>query len=235
MTEAPLLLAIAPGLALMAWFYIRDRYEPEPIARILRVLFGGALAVPLAVATEMAACRFLSVDLAPARMDPRELFVYSFVCVAAVEELLKLLVVGALIYHDPELDEPYDGIVYSVAAALGFAILENVKVAFTLQGLGLGPTVARAFLAVPAHALFGVAMGWFVGAARFAPTRLSAWGNLALAWLVATVLHGCYDWLLLSRDPRMPLLLLPLMAAMWLATFAAIRQRLWESPFRPRD
>lgn len=232
MTEAPLLLAIAPGLVLLAYFYIRDRYEPEPFARILRVLVGGALAVPLAVATEMAACRFLDVDTSPALMDPRQLFLYSFVCVGAVEEGLKLLVVGALIYRDPEFDEPYDGLVYAVAAAMGFAILENVKV--TLVS-GLGPGLARAFLAVPAHAMFGVAMGWFLGTARFARTLRSECGNIAAAWLAATALHGCYDWLLLSRDPRMPLLLLPMMGVLWLATFAAIRRRLWESPFRPRD
>lgn len=226
MTGSLILLAVAPGLALMAWFYVRDRWEPEPRGHILKVMLGGALVVAPAFLLERAACVLLGLEAAPWEMLPSERALYSFGVVGLVEEGLKLAVVLALIYRDPEFDEPFDGIVYCVAAALGFAILENAK---QVLHFGAGPGVARAFLTVPAHAMFGVAQGYFLGAARFAPRRQAA---LALTGLtLAVALHGGYDWLLFT--PERYLLAIPFMAAMWLAAFAAMEQRLWESPFRP--
>lgn len=36
---------IAPGLALLSYFYLKDEYEPEPISFVLRTFIYGALMV----------------------------------------------------------------------------------------------------------------------------------------------------------------------------------------------
>ena len=132
-------------------------------------------------------------------------------------------------YHKREFDEPYDGIMYSVAAALGFATVENVLYVIS-QGAGAG--VLRAFLAVPGHAFDGVLMGYFLGLAKFQKT--DARGN----WLsgfgfgLAVFAHGIYDFIIFSLD-KAPLLLLSLLVLAvlsWVVIFKATRNLSDRSP-----
>jgi len=85
-----------------------------------------------------------------------------------------------------------DGVVYGATASLGFATLENI---LYVSGGGWSVAIGRAFSAVPAHACLGAILGYYVGQARFHPERrTSAW----LGLLAATILHGCYNFPLLS-------------------------------------
>ena len=89
-----------------------------------------------------------------------------------------------------EFNEPFDGIVYAVMVSMGFAALENILYTFQ-YGFGVG--VTRAFTAVPAHATFGIIMGYFMGKAKFSNNRIKL--NL-LGLLFATLFHGSYDFFL---------------------------------------
>jgi hypothetical protein len=70
----------------------------------------------------------------------------------------------AAVFHWREFDEPLDGVIYGVAVSLGFATLENL---LYLDRMGLAIAWQRAVFAVPAHALFGGAMGYYAGRAKF--------------------------------------------------------------------
>jgi RsiW-degrading membrane proteinase PrsW (M82 family) len=83
--------------------------------------------------------------------------------VALSEELSKFLVVRYFCYPQKRFDEPLDGIVYSVMVSMGFATIENVNYVFTH---GYSTAFVRMFLSVPAHATFGVVMGYFIGKAK---------------------------------------------------------------------
>jgi len=74
--------------------------------------------------------------------------------------------------------------------SMGFAATENVF--YVLEG-GASVALLRAFTAVPAHATFGILMGYFMGKAKFSSNRikLNIYG-LALAVLF----HGAYDFFL---------------------------------------
>ena len=123
------------------------------------------------------------------------ILIVSFLIIAPIEEFLKFIAVRKWIYRSLEFDEIMDGIVYTVAASLGFAALENI---FYVLPLGLHTGIARAFLAVPGHACFGALMGYYIGKAKFNPakeTRLMAKGII-----YAILSHGIYDFLLLTRS-----------------------------------
>ena len=64
-----------------------------------------------------------------------------------------------------DFNEPIDGIVYGVTASLGFATLENFYYVYLLadyfQTSSMSLAIVRSFSAVPAHAVFGVFMGYF--------------------------------------------------------------------------
>ncbi|WP_439128505.1 PrsW family glutamic-type intramembrane protease, partial [Polaribacter sp.] len=68
--------------------------------------------------------------------------------------------------------------------------LENILYTFK-HGVEVG--LLRAFTAVPAHATFGILMGYFMGKAKFSNKRISL--NL-LGLLLATIFHGAYDFFL---------------------------------------
>jgi protease PrsW len=158
-------------------------------------------------------------------------FLGAMLIVGFVEEGCKFLVVRFYSYHQPAFDEPYDGIMYSVMAALGFATIENILFVLTA---GAGAGMMRAVLSVPSHAFDGVLMGYFLGEAKFA--RSDAHGNWlsGLGFALAVLAHGTYDFIVFSIDKR-PLLLISLLVLAvlsWVIIFKATRQLSERSPFK---
>lgn len=220
------LAALAPGAALLMFFYLKDRYEPEPKRLVLYVFMAGA-AVFLPV---------VLVEEAFWRLEPRLLAslhpLYVALVVAAVpEETMKALAVRLTGYRWAEFDEPMDGVVYAVAASLGFATVENF---FYVLEHGWATAAARAALAVPGHALFGVAMGYYLGRAKFARQGR----ELAVCWFLSlglpVVLHAAYDVLILSANPWAMGLAVPFSISLWWWSLSRVRVLEAASPFRPR-
>ena len=98
-----------------------------------------------------------------------------------------------------DFNEPIDGIVYGVTASLGFATLENFYYVYLLadyfQTSSMSLAIARSFSAVPAHAVFGVFMGYFF--MRY--TFIKKGDNLFFAFIIPFVLHGCYNLFVASN------------------------------------
>jgi hypothetical protein len=108
--------------------------------------------------------------------------------IAPNEELWKLLVVYWVVFKHPAFEEPFDGIVYTATAALGFASLENLDYVYRLGG---DVAILRAFTAVPGHFLFVGACGYALAQVRFEGAPLAS--TLFKGWLIAALLHGLYD------------------------------------------
>ena len=83
--------------------------------------------------------------------------------VGITEEVLKFLVVMLIIYPNKNFDEPFDGIVYAVFVGMGFATAENL--AFVMNG-SASLAIMRMLSAVPAHFVFAVIMGYYLGKAK---------------------------------------------------------------------
>ncbi|MBT8375286.1 MAG: PrsW family intramembrane metalloprotease, partial [Bacteroidia bacterium] len=81
-------------------------------------------------------------------------------------------------------------IMYSVMISLGFAATENIL--YVIDG-GLETALLRSITAVPAHAVFGILMGYYVGKAKFSKRRISM--NLR-GLMLAILFHGAYDFFL---------------------------------------
>ena len=54
-------------------------------------------------------------------------------------------------------NEPMDGLILGVAAALGFATVENI---FYVRAGKILTALVRAIVSVPSHALFGAVSAW---------------------------------------------------------------------------
>lgn len=178
-------LALAPGAAIMLYIYLKDKHEREPVSLLfISFLYGVfSIALTLLISWPVNAI-FILTD-----HDLVHEFYDAFFKVALVEEFSKFLFVGFILFPNKNFNEPFDGIVYSVMVSMGFATLENVMYVFAY---GFETGILRMFTAVPAHATFGVLMGFFLGKAKFAHTRKLLYMLTGLA--AATFFHGAYDY-----------------------------------------
>ncbi|MDB5053789.1 MAG: prsW [Bacilli bacterium] len=211
--------AIAPGISLLCYFYLKDKYESEPISMVARLfIFGVILVFPTMVLQRALVLGFGE--------NP---FAFSFLFSAGMEECLKFFIIYYVIYKHVYFDEPYDGIVYAVALSLGFATMENVIYAL-LDFSTFSHLLFRAFLPVSAHALFGVIMGYQMGKAKFNP--LAEKKYLRRALLLPLIFHGIFDYILLSFKSNWLWLMLPLMIFLWLFSLRLLNKANDRSPFR---
>jgi len=224
-----LVAAVAPSLFLLTFFYLKDRYEREPLLQILMAFGLGLYSMIAAQGMATTAEGWVPADWLATGGEPARFF-DAFVLSGAIEELAKWVVLILAIYHWDEFDEPLDGVVYGVAVALGFATLENFL--FVLR-LGLGVAWERALFAVPLHALCGATMGYYAGRAKLirGPTL---WRDRILCFLVPIVFHGLYDYALHhGLGWRVWAVISVGSAALWRFVLRRVRHAQSVSPFRP--
>lgn len=191
---------LAPGLALLSYFYLKDKYDAEPIAMVFRIfIFGAILVFPI---------MFIQYVLGVEGVFNHS-FLQAFLRVALLEEFFKWFILFYTVYQHVEFDEQYDGIVYGAAVSLGFATLENI---LYLLANGVHFAVGRALLPVSSHALFGVIMGFYLGKAKFAPRDKVKW--ILVSFLFPFMLHGIYDYILLSLN-KWIYIMVPFMFFLW--------------------
>jgi protease PrsW len=222
-------LAIAPGVFWLWYFYRKDKFEPEPLNLIRNVFLVGALGVVPAFILEMPFGIFekLLPGIGP--------YLGMVVVAPVVEETTKFLVVRWMIYKNPEFDEPLDGVVYAAAAALGFASAENLGYVMGQIQHGAGAVatvgVVRAFLSVPGHALFSSMWGYALGFAKFSdPARGRT--LVVRGLLLAMILHGTFNFLCFL-GPYWALGMLIFVPIMWRMAHTRIRKALEASPHEP--
>ena len=186
-----LALAIAPGLAICLFIFYKDIYNREPALNLaISFILGCAAIIPAIVFENALIGNILDGSVAA-------VVIVSYLVIGFSEEGSKYLGLRFYSYNQKGFDEPLDGIVYSVMVSMGFATVENIKYIFvdarpgTEYQLGL----LRMFTAVPAHATFAIVMGYFVGKAKFNPSKSAV--ILLTGLLAAMFLHGTYDFFLL--------------------------------------
>ncbi len=219
-----LLLSIAPVAAIAIYIYVRDKYEREPVKLLLKALLTGAvITVPILFVEEFFSWFyvFLPLNLHPAWN--------AFIVAALTEEFFKFLAFYSLIWKNPNFNEKFDGIVYAVYISLGFAAVENVLYVFD-SGIQTG--IIRMFTAVPAHALFGVAMGFYFGVAKFYPRKRRLYMKLAL--IIPVMLHGIYDYILMAKINYLLIVFVAYLISLWIFGFKKLNYLSAHSIFRKK-
>lgn len=219
------LIAIAPVFIILFYVYLRDKYEHEPLGMLIKALVAGiVITIPIIFVEN-----WLS-GYGDRVLTPRNNLLWSaFVVAGSTEELFKLAALYVLIWANRNFNERFDGIVYAVFVSLGFALVENLLYVF--QG-GINVGWARALTAVPAHALFGVTMGYFIGLARFAKDGMeTSYFIRAIMWPV--ILHGFYDYCLMSEHPLLLLAFIPFVLYLWIQGFKKMKELSEISRFKP--
>ena len=189
-----LLVAILPIYIIGIYVYKRDK-EKEPTKLLRRLFVLGMLSCIPAVILEVLIGKFFGDE---SFMNMWELFIYTMINIALVEELCKWFVIYKLTYHNKEFDHIYDAVVYAIFATLGFAVVENILYVY-IGGVGIG--IFRAISAIPGHAAYAVIMANYYGKARMATIKHNKQDerlNLALSIIMPTIAHTIYDYLLFT-------------------------------------
>ncbi|MEP6746854.1 MAG: PrsW family glutamic-type intramembrane protease [Bacteroidota bacterium] len=188
-----LALAIAPGLAIILYIYRKDSYDKEPKRYLLVSFFLGMLSTLPAIAIQLTAKAVYGAMTGYSSI-PFYAF-YAFIIVGCSEEGSKFAMVKWYAYPKKVFDEPFDGIIYSLMVAMGFATTENIGY---VNRHGIGTAVLRMFLSVPAHAAFGIIMGYYIGLAKFNKEKSIFYFIKGL--LLAVFFHGSFDFFLFLQD-----------------------------------
>ncbi len=179
-------VSLLPGLLWVYFFYRKDKYEPEPASLVLKAFVYGALAV---IPVGIIESPFAQVMDNPSNLFT--LFLLTVGIVGVVEETAKFAVIRYTIFKDSEFDEILDGIIYSVAAGLGFAALENLLYTYVF-GFQVG--LIRAVVTSLIHASFSGIMGYYLGKAKLEDQS----SFIYIGLIQVILLHGIYDFLIMS-------------------------------------
>jgi RsiW-degrading membrane proteinase PrsW (M82 family) len=190
-----ILLAVVPSLILAGYVYYKDILEKEPLTLLISLfIFGVVSTVPSMFLEHLFQSMYTTTS------DFISIYIHALFGVAVIEEGYKCLFTYLVAYKNKNFDHIYDGIVYSVFVSLGFATLENI-----IYVLKYGKSVAlmRAIISVPAHAFYGVSLGYYMGKAKKASVR--GHKSKALLFNVISVvlpilLHSIFDFLLLAEN-----------------------------------
>jgi protease PrsW len=222
-----LLISVAPVFIILVYIYYRDKYEKEPISLLIQGLIaGGVIVLPILYFER------LIIPIGNQMPQMYSAAWTAFAAAALVEEGFKIFAVYILIWKNPNFNERFDRIVYAVFVSLGFALVENIGYVFgNPNGLNLG--LLRAFTAVPAHAMFGIMMGYWIGLARFVPSKRTRY--LARAFTFPFLFHGIYDFILMSKNNFLLLLFFPLLIYMFFRARKHINLLVAKSVFNPEN
>ena len=212
---APILLsALAGGVLptfLWLYFWLRQCNEHEPRALVGLSFIVGAAAVMVTIPLQHVLSDYYS---------GWEWFVFV---AAGVEEIIKYGLLRLVVLRSNFIQRPVDYTVFLVAAALGFAALENtlyllkplladnVPLALSTGNLRfLGSTVVHAV----SSALFGLWLG--ISFCKRGPFKLLA---VIMAIITATALHGIFNYFIISDNKT---IVVATLVATWVAMSAAV-------------
>ncbi len=187
------LLAVLPSIYYLVRARESERYGREPYGRLLAVFaFGGITAVIISIVLEVLIIG--NLDMAKRLYELGDTnFLAAVVVAPIVEEAAKALGVVLVMAHFSRAE---DGLVYGVAAGLGFAATENLL--YELSALEAGGLVAyfatviiRSISSTLLHASATGVTGLGVGKAQVTSSRL----YVAFPYyLVAVLMHSGFNF-----------------------------------------
>ena len=222
-TVNPILIAAAviPAVILLVRVERLDRLEKESTGLLLSLVVFGVISTSVAALGERIGIAILNRLFAQESVLCDVLLYFGVV--AFSEEGAKYVLLKRRTWNNPEFNCQFDGVVYGVFVALGFALWENIGY---VAAFGLSTALIRAVTAVPGHACFGVFMGVWYGMAKRREGAGDAEGSgrmRARALLIPALLHGFYDFVALRESAAGSLVFIVFVILMFVTAYRLVR------------
>lgn len=186
-------LSLLPGFVWL-FFYLREDPTPEPPHLLVRTFTFGAIFAFFTLAIQIA------LRGALAQYGVAEFALPAVLLFAFSEEFFKFIAAYASVHGDPAFDEPSDYMIYMVVAALGFATVENLgaigaaPMQSTLLNDVFQTTTLRFVGATLLHTLGAAFIGYYWALGHLRP---NGHRFIALGFVLATVLHASFNYLII--------------------------------------
>jgi len=224
-------IAIAFGGVWTYAFYREDVHDREPWWMMLLALAGGVGSLWLALWLENRVLPDGVAEDATLLLRMKAVYLVAGPC----EEFAKFLAVFLLVWPLRAFNEPMDGIVYAVAAAAGFATMEN----FYFMKHEPHVVLARGPIGVAVHILFSIFWGAALAQAKMIPSRGKRFLIIVAGLVVAAFVHGSFDAIVFTAQREITLwmargLQIVLVGSCFLFLRWRMRVALFHSPFRTK-
>lgn len=220
------IIAIIPAAIIIAGIYLSDRHDREPLKVLLITYVLGALTViPSIIVEEI----LIAFNIFPGVLGA---FYNAFLVAGFTEEFFKRLAVLKYSYKTKFFNEKLDGIVYSVFATMGFATVENIiYVAYRYTN---NPFIGlyRGIFSVPAHAVFGITMGYYLSLAKFDTNIDRKRMNMRKSLYMPLIMHGIFDFILMAEIPQLTMIFVPYVIFMWVLNQRKLASFMYDSKSR---
>ncbi|MFM7022761.1 MAG: PrsW family glutamic-type intramembrane protease [Flavobacteriales bacterium] len=124
---------------------------------------------------------------------------YCIIGIGLVEEIVKILpFLIALVLLRKVIKEPIDYIIFAAVSALGFAFIENI---FYFDHSGLNKIQGRALSATVSHMFNTSLIAYFIVLGKKI-RKYNVYVNFVAGLILASVLHGLYDFWLINQSVR---------------------------------
>jgi RsiW-degrading membrane proteinase PrsW (M82 family) len=205
-------LAALPAVLCAALVRRTDPHR-EPRWLVISTFVLGAAAAFAAHFITSRAAALTGLEMRVSVAGERGALVFLFFVFAPTREAGKVAAAWPA-FLSKHFDEPFDGVVYSAASALGFAAVEN---AFLLHNHPTGGIwIARALLALVANVFFACLWGYALGRAKHTKDRIPLF---PVAFVASIAAHGLYAHFVFGRGPGALLAVTPLLATMGLVVW----------------
>lgn len=193
-------LGILPPI-LWLLFWLREDHHPEPKREIVFVFFAGMISVATALLLENMFLGANSIFKKTFMYGPVIFQMLNLLGFALIEELSKTGAAFFTAIKSKYFDEPEDGIIYLVTAALGFAAMENVLFIAGSLKVGIGQSLVvsafRFINAVLLHVSSAAIIGAGFAFSFYHKTHRNK--DVVFAITLATLLHALYNYLIIKN------------------------------------
>ncbi len=198
-----IVFGVLPSLVWLG-FYLRQDQKPEPKRMVIKVFILGMIIAIVTIFVQLGVKNLynrINVN------NSHFIFIlYVFIGIGFIKEFFKYLAVRFSALRDPELDEPFDIIIYLIIAALGFVALENIRLFLTPLASLISPTIGeiaqmsfwRMITATFLHTLCSGILGSFLALSFYKTAQKTKMTILGLA--LASFLHGLYDFSIMDVE-----------------------------------
>jgi len=203
------IIAVIPAIIIITGIYLSDRHDREPFKVLFFTYVLGALMVIPSIIVEEILIRF---NIFPSVLGA---FFNAFIVAGFTEEYFKRWAILKYSYKTKFFNEKLDGIVYGVFAAMGFATIENII--YVVYRYTNNPFIGlyRGIFSVPAHAVFGITMGYYLSLARFDLDLKRKKMNMRKSLYMPLIMHGIFDFILMAQIPQLTLIFVPYVIFIW--------------------
>lgn len=197
-----LIFAIVPAILWIYYFYTHDKGERDPLRfLILAAVIGAVAVIPAALVEIFITKSILPLFISSSKIAPISahskftiFLTFNLIIISVIEEVFKFLSIRLTVYNSRYFSEIADGIVYMVAAALGFAAFENF---LYFLNFGQDVIVARSIFTPLFHVSASAIVGHYLALAKW---NKSYNKKVYVALLCAIILHFIYNFLVFSAS-----------------------------------